>query len=96
MVPGLQTVAMDGSKTPGELVIVLEERTLITGDLIRGQVAGGLNLLPDKKLTDRAAALASVQRLSEFEAIDTVLVGDGWHVFHDGHGALSRLGAAVR
>ena len=96
VVPGLQARALDGSKTPGELVLVLEERTLITGDLIRGQVAGALNLLPDKKLTDREAAIDSVQRLAGFEALDTVLVGDGWHVFHNGHGALSRLCAAVR
>ena len=96
VVPGLQALALDGSKTPGELALVLAEQTLITGDLIRGQVAGALNLLPEKKLTDGAAATASVQRLLEFGALDTVLVGDGWHVFYDGHGALSRLCAAVR
>jgi hypothetical protein len=83
---------MHGSKTPGELALVLEKATLITGDLVRGQMGGQLNLLPDKKLEDRTRAIASVKRIhDEYPEIDTVLVGDGWPVFHDGRRALAAL-----
>ena len=60
-VPGLRVLEMQGSKTPGELALVLERTTLITGDLVRGHVGGALNLLPDAKLADRARAVASVK-----------------------------------
>lgn len=89
LVPGLIVRTLDGSKTPGELALVLEKTTLIAGDLIRGHVGGRLNLLPDAKLRDRAAAQASIARvLDEHPHIDAVLVGDGWPVFRD---ALPRL-----
>jgi hypothetical protein len=89
LVPGLIVRTLDGSKTPGELALVLEDTTLIAGELIRGHVAGRLNLLPDAKLRDQAAARASIARvLREHPRIDAVLVGDGWPVFRD---ALPRL-----
>jgi hypothetical protein len=89
---GLQVLEMHGSKTPGELALVLERTTLITGDLVRGQVGGALNLLPDAKLADRSLALASVKRiLHEHPQIEAVLVGDGWPVFRDGARALAAL-----
>ena len=91
LVPGLLALALDGSKTPGELALVLDGTTLITGDLVRGHRGGALNLLPDPKLRDRAAALASVRRLAALDAVDAVLVGDGWHVFRDGHARLREL-----
>jgi hypothetical protein len=92
VVPGLRAIELHGSKTPGELALVLDDTTLITGDLIRGQVAGRLNLLPDAKLVDRAQALASVRRIVDaYPRIDTVLVGDGWPVFHAGGKALATL-----
>lgn len=91
IVPGLTAVELRGSKTPGELALVLDETTLITGDLVRGQRGGRLNLLPDPKLRDRAAAIASVRGLLRFTAIEAVLVGDGWPVFVDGHKRLSEL-----
>lgn len=90
--PGLRVLELHGSKTPGELALVLDNTTLITGDLVRGHVAGALNLLPDAKLSDRAQALASVKRiLGAYPQIDTVLVGDGWPVFHDGARALAAI-----
>jgi hypothetical protein len=89
LVPGLRARTLDGSKTPGELALILEDTTLIAGDLIRGHVAGRLNLLPDAKLRDRAAAQASIARLvREHPQLDAVLVGDGWPIFFD---ALPRL-----
>jgi hypothetical protein len=87
-VPGLRALELNGSKTPGELALLLEDTTLITGDLIRAQRGGTLNLLPDVKLRDKAAALASVRALLSHDRIEAVLVGDGWPVFRDG---LSRL-----
>ena len=91
-VPGLRAIEMHGSKTPGELALLLEDTTLVTGDLVRGHVGGRLNLLPDAKLADRELAVASVKRiLNEHPQIDAVLVGDGWPVFHDGARALALL-----
>jgi glyoxylase-like metal-dependent hydrolase (beta-lactamase superfamily II) len=94
LVPGLVAREMEGSKTPGELAFVLEETTLVTGDLIRSHRAGRLMLLlPEQGLTDRARALASVARLAALPRIEAVLVGDGWSVFRDGRTLLAELAA---
>jgi hypothetical protein len=90
-IAGLEVFELDGSKTPGELALLIEHHTLVMGDLVRGQRAGRLNLLPDAKLADRAAALSSLRRLTELTGIDAVLVGDGWPVFHGGRHALNAL-----
>ncbi|GFO72173.1 hypothetical protein BJAS_P2183 [Bathymodiolus japonicus methanotrophic gill symbiont] len=82
---------LNGSKTPGELALVLDDSTLITGDLIRSHIAGELCLLPDAKLSDRNLALQSVTRLANLSAIGTVLTGDGWPVFKQGHSALKQI-----
>ena len=91
IVPGLIAYQLEGSKTPGELALVLENSTLITGDLIRSHIAGELCLLPDAKLSDLVLAQKSVARLASLPAIDTVLTGDGWPVFRHGNAALKRL-----
>ncbi|MBL1178172.1 hypothetical protein [Pantanalinema sp. GBBB05] len=96
LVPGLQAIELHGSKTSGELALLLEETTLITGDLIRAHRAGSLMLLPDAKLQDRTAAIASVQRLAAIPSITAVLVGDGWSVFRDGHDRLQDLIATLK
>ena len=85
VVSGLNAIELHGSKTPGELAFVLEETTLITGDLVRAHQAGSLMLLPDGKLVDRSQAIASVRRLVQFSKIEAVLVGDGWQIVRDGH-----------
>ncbi len=95
LVPGLKAFALEGSKTPGELAFLLEGKTLITGDLVRGQRGGSLNLLPDPKLSDKARAVASVRRLAELPGVEAVLVGDGWPVFRDGAARLRELVAAA-
>ncbi len=94
LAPDLQILTLDGSKTPGELALILGGTTLITGDLIRAHRAGSLMLLPDAKLKDRAAAVASLRRLAAIPEIGAVLVGDGFQVFGGGHLLLQRLLAA--
>ncbi|MBW4611937.1 MAG: MBL fold metallo-hydrolase [Desmonostoc vinosum HA7617-LM4] len=91
LVPKLKTIELQGSKTPGELALLLEDTTLITGDLVRGQKAGRLNILSDEKLLNRAAAVASVRRLAELTHVEAVLVGDGWSIFRDGRDRLLEL-----
>jgi hypothetical protein len=91
VVPGLTAVELEGSKTPGELALLLDPDTLIFGDLVRGHVGGRLNLLPEGKLADRTAARASLRKLAEREAIEAVLVGDGWPVFREGRARLLDL-----
>ncbi len=93
LVPGLEVIELQGSKTPGELALLLEKTTLITGDLVRAHKAGGLMILPDAKLSNRQQAVASVQRLAQISGIEAVLVGDGWSVFRDGSWRLKELAA---
>jgi hypothetical protein len=90
-VPGLRVFALDGSKTPGELALLIEETTLVTGDLVRAHRAGSLTLLPDAKLSDRPRALGSLQRLADLPHVQAVLTGDGWPIFRDGRRALREL-----
>lgn len=90
-VAGLEVFELHGSKTPGELALLIDHHTLVFGDLVRGHRAGRLNLLPEAKLTDRTAALDSLRRLSDIQSIEAVLVGDGWPVFHGGRHALNAL-----
>jgi len=90
--PGLLVRALEGSKTQGELVLVLEETTAIFGDAVRAGRADALALLPRKKLRDPAGALASLRRVRTLHPrIAHVLVGDGWSVFRHGGSLLDEL-----
>ncbi len=93
--PNLVAFEVKGSKTPGELALLLEDTTLITGDLIRAHRAGQLMLLPDAKLTDKALAIASVVRLAALPDIGAVLVGDGFSAWNDGKALLRALASAL-
>ncbi len=93
VVPGLMVMTLHGSNTPGELALLLEETTLITGDLIRAHEAGRLCLLPDPKLSDKQQAIVSLRRLTDLPRIEAVLPGDGWPVFRGGARALADLAA---
>jgi hypothetical protein len=95
VVPGLQAIALHGSKTPGELAFVLEDTTLITGDLVRAHQAGRLMILPDAKLQNRGDAVASVHKLAKLPTIEAVLVGDGWSVFRNGSDRLQELATSL-
>jgi hypothetical protein len=90
LVDGLELIAFEGSKTPGELACLIGGHTMVTGDLIRAHQAAQLTLLPDPKLSDKRRAIASVRRLASYE-LDAVLVGDGWPIFRDGQRAIREL-----
>ena len=92
VVAGLEVVAMPGSKTPGEVALVLDKTTLITGDVIRAHQADRLHLLPAGRLTDADAVRAAIRGIVDLFPIETVLVGDGWPMFR---GAAERLRALV-
>ncbi|MDD2725483.1 MAG: MBL fold metallo-hydrolase [Methylovulum sp.] len=95
IVPGLLAYQLNGSKTPGELALLLEHTTLITGDLIRCHQAGELCMLPDAKLADRKLAIQSVKRIASFPGIHAVLTGDGWPLFVHGGEALHHLARSL-
>jgi len=95
VVPGLIAYELNGSKTPGELALLLEHSTLITGDLIRSHVGGELCLLPEAKLQDYKQAVQSVKRLAQLPGIQAVLTGDGWPIFTHGSEALHYLARSL-
>jgi glyoxylase-like metal-dependent hydrolase (beta-lactamase superfamily II) len=90
--PGLRAFALGGSKTKGELAFLLDETTLICGDLVRSHRAGRLQLLkPEQGMSDAKQAAAEVARLAAIETIEAVLVGDGFCEFRDGAKRLAEL-----
>jgi glyoxylase-like metal-dependent hydrolase (beta-lactamase superfamily II) len=91
VVPGMSALELEGSKTPGELALLLEGATLITGDLIRAHEGGALCLLPEKKLSDKRKAIASLRRLTLLPELEALLPGDGWPVFRDAKFLLQEL-----
>jgi len=92
---------MDGSKTPGELALLIDhasanpaggQATLVTGDLVRANRPGSLMMLnADQGLKNAAAARESIARLAVLPHLEAVLVGDGWCLFADCHEALRAL-----
>ena len=89
--PGLRVLELHGSKTPGELALLIHGTTLVVGDLVRAHAGGRLDLLPDPKLTDPGEARQSVRRLAALDGVEAVLTGDGWPVFRDGSRLLGEL-----
>ena len=92
---GLDIYTLNGSKTHGELAFVIDDETLITGDLVRAHSGGKLCMLPDVKLLDSEAAKNSVKRLAAIEGVKAVLPGDGWPVFREGEQVLSELANSI-
>ena len=90
-ITGIEVFSLNGSKTPGELAILLDGTTLITGDLIRAHEGGRLCMLPDAKIQNRENAIASIKRIASIKDIQAVIPGDGWPVFNRGHEALLEL-----
>ena len=91
VVPGMTVLEMLGSKTPGELALLLEKSTLITGDLIRAHEGDALCLLPDEKLSDKRKAVESVRRVAALPELQVLLPGDGWPVFRNATVVLGEL-----
>ncbi|HEX8706403.1 MAG TPA: MBL fold metallo-hydrolase [Myxococcaceae bacterium] len=90
--PGLRVMELEGSKTPGELALVLEDTTLISGDLLRSHRAGELMLLkPEQGLKDVAKAVASLRKALSYPRLEALLMGDGWSVFRDGRKLLEEF-----
>jgi hypothetical protein len=90
--PGLVVHELEGSKTEGELALVLQDSTVVFGDLVRAHRADALMLLSPPKLRDRARALGSVRRVrARHPGLSHVLVGDGWCSFRHGGLLLDEL-----
>ena len=90
--PGLRVRELDGSKTAGELALVLDETTAIFGDAVRAHQAGALMLLPPQKLRDPGRLVESLRRVRALHPrIAHVLVGDGWSAFNVGGALLDAL-----
>ncbi len=90
--PGLRVLELEGSKTPGELALVLEDMTLISGDLLRSHRAGELMLLKQEQgLKDAAKAAASLRKVLSYPRLEALLMGDGWSVFRDGRKQLEEF-----
>jgi len=90
-ISNIEVFSMEGSKTPGELAILIDENTLITGDIIRAHEGGSLCMLPEEKLQDRELAVNSIKRIADVKSIEAVIPGDGWPIFKNGHDALIEL-----
>ena len=90
-ITGIEVFSLNGSKTPGELAILIDGTTLITGDLIRAHEGGRLCMLPDSKILNRELAVASIKRMASIKDIRAVIPGDGWPIFNEGHEALLEL-----
>jgi hypothetical protein len=91
-VRGLVVRELHGSKTDGELALVLEDATAVFGDLVRAHHAGSLMVLRREKLRDPARALESLRRFRRLHPrVEHVLVGDGWSAFRNGGALLDEL-----
>jgi len=90
-VSNVEVFCMEGSKTPGELAILIDETTLVTGDIIRCHEGGRLCMLPEEKLKNRELAVNSIKRIAGVKSIEAVIPGDGWPIFKNGHDALIEL-----
>jgi len=90
-IKGIDVFSLEGSKTEGELAILIEKNTLVTGDLIRSHEGGRLCMLPNEKLQNRRLAVESIKRMASIKGIQAVIPGDGWPVFNYGHEALLEL-----
>jgi len=91
VVPGMLALELEGSKTPGELALLIDGSILITGDLIRAHEGGALCLLPEEKLSDKRKAIVSLRRLTHLPELEALLPGDGWPVFRDAKILLQEL-----
>jgi hypothetical protein len=94
-IKGIEVFCLNGSKTPGELALLIDEKTLVTGDLIRAHEGGHLRMLPEEKLQNHTLAIESIKRMASIVRIQAVIPGDGWPIFNNGHEALVTLSQEI-
>ena len=82
---------IDEAKKHLNKAILIDETTLVTGDIIRANEGGKLSMLPEEKIQARELALNSIKRLAAIKSIEAVIPGDGWPVFKNGHDALTAV-----
>ncbi len=83
--------SLPGGKSPGEVALYLEgPRALLFGDVVRSHVSGALRLLPDPKISDRAALVEALQPLRK-HAAQSILLGDGDSFWRDGAACFAAL-----
>jgi len=88
---GPLTVLDAHGKSPGEIALHWpSRRLLILGDAAVGKVPGALALLAPRVIDDLPALQETIRRLGLLD-VDTVLVGDGTPLLHDGSAALRTL-----
>ena len=87
----VEVVPLAGGKSPMEPAFHLKPLSaLYFGDLVRSHETGALRLLPDPKISDRAAVVASLQPLKGATP-DAILLGDGDPILSGAAGALESL-----
>lgn len=91
--PDLRIVETPG-KTRGE-VGLLFRNALILGDTVIGHPAGEIGLLPDAKIEDKPALLATLARIPEF-SFEILLLGDGESVLDNPKEKIRSLLASPR
>jgi len=81
VVPGIQVIALEGGKSPGEIALELVGmKAAIVGDALWGDPAGSLRLPPDEKLIDPPTAVLSLRQVWALR-LEVLLVGDGACLF---------------
>jgi len=85
------TVVDASGKSPGEVALHWpERRLLVVGDACVGNPPGKLGLLPAAVIDDLPRLQASLRRLAELD-LETLIVGDGAHIFSGARQALRDL-----
>lgn len=93
---GIEVHWITGGKSPVEPFFYLPSLdALLFADVVRSHVTGELMLLPDAKLQDRSAVVASLQGLEHFSP-QAILLGDGDSIFLGAAAELARFHASLR
>jgi hypothetical protein len=87
----LEVFPLRGGKSPMEPALYLRPiEALYFADLVRSHETGRLRLLPDEKISDRAAVLVSLRALEDLP-LEAVLLGDGDGIYNGAAQALTEL-----
>lgn len=87
---GLEVIHLEHQKSPGESALYLGVRKLlIVGDSLIGHPKGNLRLLPVEKYLDVSRAQSALMKLKNYE-VESIIVGDGAHIFDEAKGLLAQ------